>query len=307
MRKLNLHRVGAALALLTLAACARSPRVTPLPLFPFTLDIDRAEIVSDGVVHRYLHASTERWAIHVLDVDLARCNSVLALKGTDTAAGRIRTSDILARAASEHAIVAGVNADFFSLANGTPVNLLIVNGKQLTPPATRPVFAMDSAGVPHIGFFASGMGKILPFHPREAVGGRPIVVKDSALTLDVDTIGGGAFASARHPRTAVGIAEHGRRLIFVVVDGRQAPYSDGMTLRELGWLMLALGAHDALNLDGGGSTTMLYADSTRDGALRVANWPSDREGERAVGNALGIAAECDGATPRAVRQSVAPR
>jgi exopolysaccharide biosynthesis protein len=58
-----------------------------------------------------------------------------------------------------------------------------------------------------------------------------------------------------------------------------------MTLRELADLMRALGARDAINLDGGGSTTMV-ADSA--GVLRIVNRPSDAAGERPVGNALAI-------------------
>ena len=81
-------------------------------------------------------------------------------------------------------------------------------------------------------------------------------------------------------------------MILVVVDGRQKPYSDGMTLRELANLMLALGARDALNLDGGGSSTMVYADPDSGGKLRVANRPSDKEGERAIGDALAIVRGC---------------
>ena len=128
-----------------------------------------------------------------------------------------------------------------------------------------------------------------PFMPREAVGGRPALVRDSLVLPEVDSVGGPGFATSRHPRTAVGIASDGRRLIFVVVDGRQKPYSDGMTLRELANLMLALGARDAINLDGGGSSTLVVATA---GGLRVANRPSDAAGERAVGNALGVVRGC---------------
>jgi exopolysaccharide biosynthesis protein len=67
------------------------------------------------------------------------------------------------------------------------------------------------------------------------------------------------------------------------VDGRQAPYSDGMTLAELAALMRRLGATDALNLDGGGSTTMVVQG-------RIVNRPSDQEGERHVGDALAVIA-----------------
>ena len=95
----------------------------------------------------------------------------------------------------------------------------------------------------------------------------------------------------RHPRTAVGIAANGKRVILVVVDGRRAGYSDGMTLRELAGLMMSLGARDALNLDGGGSTTMAVTNPET-GALEVVNRPSDATGERTVGDALGIINRC---------------
>jgi hypothetical protein len=131
-----------------------------------------------------------------------------------------------------------------------------------------------------------------PFHPMEALGGRPLLLRDGAIVAGIDSAGGAAFAAARHPRTAVGIARDGRRLLLVVVDGRQKPYSDGVTLRELADIMRALGARDAINLDGGGSTTMVYADTRSAGTLRIANRPSDASGERPVANALAIVQGC---------------
>jgi exopolysaccharide biosynthesis protein len=88
----------------------------------------------------------------------------------------------------------------------------------------------------------------------------------------------GSFATTRHPRTALGWREDGT-LLLVVVDGRQPGYSEGMSLFELTELFRALSAVEALNLDGGGSTTLVVAGA-------VANRPSDREGERAVANAV---------------------
>jgi hypothetical protein len=133
---------------------------------------------------------------------------------------------------------------------------------------------------------------IRPFHPMEAIGGRPLLLRDSTIVAGIDSAGGAAFAAARHPRTAVGLARDGRRLLLVVVDGRQKPYSDGMTLRELADVMRTLGARDAINLDGGGSTTMVYADTGNAGTLRIANRPSDAAGERAVANALAVVHAC---------------
>jgi exopolysaccharide biosynthesis protein len=130
-----------------------------------------------------------------------------------------------------------------------------------------------------------------PFHPREAVGGRPVLVRGSVIVSDVDTKGQPGFATGRHPRTAVGIAQQGKRLLLVAVDGRKAPYSDGMTLRELATLMLALGAPEAIDLDGGGSTAKVVSDSGAPG-VRVVNRPSDPTGERGVGNALAVVRTC---------------
>ena len=77
---------------------------------------------------------------------------------------------------------------------------------------------------------------------------------------------------ARHPRTAAGLTRDRRELILVVVDGRQPGWSIGMTLPELGALMLRLGAHTAINLDGGGSSSFLYRPAH---GAAVTNRPSD--------------------------------
>ena len=89
--------------------------------------------------------------------------------------------------------------------------------------------------------------------------------------------------SEMHPRTAVGVDRDTKELIILVVDGRQS-FSRGYTMVELGKMMLRLGAEDALNLDGGGSTTLA---AVRDGALRVINSPSDGV-QRAVPNGLEV-------------------
>lgn len=127
-------------------------------------------------------------------------------------------------------------------------------------------------------------------HLRNVVGGWPIIVRDSTVTRAADSAGAN-FAPVRHPRTAVGLARGGRELILVVVDGRQKPYSDGMTLRELAELYRSLGASQVLNLDGGGSSTFVLADSAAPNGLRIMNRPSDKV-ERAVGNALAVVRGC---------------
>lgn len=113
----------------------------------------------------------------------------------------------------------------------------------------------------------------------EAVGGFPLLVRAGRDVLAEQTGIIESFGPRRHPRTAIGWDD--ARLLFVVVDGRQPPWSDGMTLAELAQLFMELGVTDAINLDGGGSTAMLVRG-------QLVNRPSDVEGERAVGNALSL-------------------
>jgi exopolysaccharide biosynthesis protein len=81
----------------------------------------------------------------------------------------------------------------------------------------------------------------------------------------------------RHPRTAVAKLRDGK-FLMITVDGRSES-SGGISLYDLAKLLLELGAIDAMNLDGGGSTTM-YLEG------KVVNQPSDKEGERKVSDAI---------------------
>jgi hypothetical protein len=377
-----------------LAACGRAaPGRAPetAPPAPFPADTFRTEVLGPGVTHRFIYVRRGPWAINVLDVDLGRCLSAVAVKGAPGAVGRERTSRLLQSLGRTQDVVGGVNADFFSLVapQGVPTGLLVSAGRVITGPAAQPVLAFDSRGAPHIvtltvrgravigtqqftitgwnhavmdgvalfdanwndvtdtassaveivlagrnpsrvvgidtakagvripadgfvlvagrnaaapvraAFLSLRSGDVVradvalePMQPREAVGGRPLLVRDSLVPDVVDTEGQPGFATGRHPRTAAGISRNGGHLILTVVDGRQMPYSDGMTLRELANLMLALGARDAINLDGGGSTTLVHVPRDSAGTLRVANRPSDTAGERAVGDALAIVRTC---------------
>ena len=124
--------------------------------------------------------------------------------------------------------------------------------------------------------------EVLPpaiFNYEDHTNGVSMLVKDGAKSLTWEAERAPkSFAEARHPRTAVAKLKD-RRVLFVTVDGRQPGVSVGMTLPELADYLLTVGAVDAINLDGGGSTTMVL-----DG--RVVNTPSDPNGERKVGDAI---------------------
>lgn len=118
---------------------------------------------------------------------------------------------------------------------------------------------------------------------RTVVGGWPRIVEAGRnVALAADSVEGTVprFSRARHPRSALGISRDSATLYVVAVDGRQQA-SVGMTLEELADAMIALGAYEAMNLDGGGSTALVVRDS-------IVNTPSDTSGERPVGNVVAI-------------------
>ncbi|MEV4176526.1 phosphodiester glycosidase family protein [Nonomuraea sp. NPDC049709] len=85
------------------------------------------------------------------------------------------------------------------------------------------------------------------------------------------------WAVRANPRSAIGMDDRGR-LMLVVVDGRQDGYSEGLGIAQTAELMKLLGAREAMNLDGGGSSVMVTS------AAGIVNRPSDATGQRSLGN-----------------------
>jgi hypothetical protein len=97
----------------------------------------------------------------------------------------------------------------------------------------------------------------------QSVAGNPVILRDGEKAFSNHGI-----ARGHHPRTVIGWTNSGQ-VLLVTFDGRQGRHALGMTLTEVARFMRAIGAVDALNLDGGGSTTFVIGG-------RVANRPSDR-------------------------------
>ncbi|WP_407341353.1 phosphodiester glycosidase family protein [Pengzhenrongella phosphoraccumulans] len=141
-------------------------------------------------------------------------------------------------------------------------------------------------GVAALAGFEIGEHVEVTYGPRSdageiavALGGNKVLARDGVV-LDVDDV-------ALHPRTAAGFSADGRRMWLLTVDGRQVD-SRGLTELELGQMMVDLGADDVLNLDGGGSSTMLAREPGQ-AAPEVVNKPSDG-GQRLTPNGLGLLA-----------------
>jgi exopolysaccharide biosynthesis protein len=133
-------------------------------------------------------------------------------------------------------------------------------------------------------------GRAVPLTGKTGiVSAGPILVRDGRPSIDAATEGvvdpadlsfGYAWAEQRQPRTLAGTDSRGW-LLLVTIDGREPGISEGATLQEAAELMRGLGAVNALNLDGGGSTAMAV-----NGA--VVNKPSDATGERPVGDTVQV-------------------
>ena len=111
------------------------------------------------------------------------------------------------------------------------------------------------------------------------LGGGPQLIKGGKVAItDKEEKMAPRFATDNHPRTAMAKLASGK-LLLVTVDGRQPGVSMGMTLEMLAELLLEFGAVEGMNLDGGGSTTMVIHN-------KVVNRPSDQTGERPVSDAI---------------------
>jgi len=115
----------------------------------------------------------------------------------------------------------------------------------------------------------------------EVIAGNIVLVKDGVVVPRQSKI--------VNPRTAVGLAHNGRKLVILVVDGRQPGVSVGMSDADMGKELLRLGCRQAINLDGGGSTVMAMRDPVTD-KIRILNHPSDGH-ERPVADVLGISVD----------------
>ncbi len=185
-------------------------------------------------------------------------------------------------AAGEQGVEVTVSADGTVTAVGQPT------GGQL-PDGTRAVVARPGAAADALAALRPGDHVDLAYGLREdagevavAIGGGP---EDPLLEDGEVTSATGDHVELRHPRTAVGFDESGTRAYFVVVDGRQT-HSTGLNLYDLGELMAQLGADDAINLDGGGSSEMV-ARMPGDINNTILNSPSDGY-ERSDANGLGL-------------------
>jgi exopolysaccharide biosynthesis protein len=305
-----MHRILVLTALLTLATFARAEFPTSQPYH--------------GVTYSHVAIDDPKLpqSIYIITVDLRDPNVKVRLspggEDPDGSAGEWQTTLMTVRdvAKREHFDVA-VNASFFEItrpkgageiAEETSEKAAAASGKA-TPAPTAPTtnvgyragvwsksvgwsmtdgklwspernagfatFWIDSRGHGHMGD-----PKNVPPDAKQLVQGNVWLVRDGKA---VEPKGN---AKVRHPRTVLGLDASGTKLTILTVDGRRPGVAMGMNGPEMAEQMIRLGCKNAINLDGGGSTTLVMRDPESD-QIKVINQPSDKR-ERPVANVIGV-------------------
>lgn len=243
--------------------------------------------------------------LFVFDVDLQRGASLVAMAADDDDASIRPTDDELTRtqivreqlaalqeSRPELTVMGGVNGDFFfggvsgearnNLLHGIMYRRGVCLKDTFDGGAACTVFALLEDGTArcltqaqYAGFDKSSI--------REAIGGRQHLLSEGEPVSTDTTL---------EPRTAVGVSRDGRRVTILVVDGRRDSYSVGASYAILSSMFRAFDVWDAVNLDGGGSSTFAVrrsdAGSASQEMFETRNRPTDTAGDRAVVNGLAI-------------------
>ena len=253
----------------------------------------------DGV--RYEHKVRQEprpLHIHVLEMDLATSNLTFAAIPGDDPDG-----DGPAEVALEHprelakraGAIAAINTAAwamltdpatgkkpgYSIGKAADVSGWVAQSGRLISPPQSGYWSvwLDSSNQLKMGMIASEKELLEKgIQAKWAVSGFRGILKDAKVLVEPSEV--------RHPRTAVGLSQDSKKFVWIVVDGRQKGYREGVSEEELANLLLESGCSEGINLDGGGSSSMWILNNKSE--LAVANRPSDPTGIRPVPVVLGL-------------------
>lgn len=238
--------------------------------------------------HTYSQPRPLRVWVATLDLTCPNVELVLTGPAQVEPPHHVRTETTYEFAKREGTLLA-VNACIFGPNEGrsgmpaTIEGLLLSRGRLVAPPKPgMPMLLFDARNQPHRLPGDATAEQIARFH--HGLAGFQYVLEDGVNRFDQQP------ATPLHPRTALGLAPDRKTLFVLVVDGRQPGFSEGVSERELAELGRSIGCGDVLNLDGGGSTTLVTFDSARR-EQRVANQPVGLKLPgtlRPVGGSLGV-------------------
>jgi hypothetical protein len=217
----------------------------------------------------------------------------VSLEVTGHSGPLMTTAETISQFAARTGVRAAINANFFApCCNATAepktvIGLLVSHGQVVSPLTSDPT---QSEAV-----LAVTRTKRAYIRNATQISPQDLKLIDSAVSGSAILVQNGQDISAQspnegdplnpNPRTLAGLSHDGRFLYFVVIDGRVTGYSAGTTNAQSAQLMLAIGATDAINLDGGGSTELVRADQI--GTPFIVNTPSGGA-ERFDASAIGV-------------------
>lgn len=235
-------------------------------------------------------AATHHAVMYVMRVDLHAHG--ISIVGTPHAGSKATISETVSTFARERHVQVAINGSFFfpcCAAVSEPKGvrgLMITDGNVVAPPSSKAAArGVDTT----LLVTRNNKARIERVTPRTEIDTDDFY---TAIT-GVGLVANGRVvtslpkypANAANPRTAVGLSSNNRFLYLVTIDGRSPGYSMGTTLKETAEVMRDLGAANAVNFDGGGSTTMVMQNAA--GKIAVVNRPSGKR-ERYDANALGV-------------------
>ncbi|MCL6458600.1 MAG: phosphodiester glycosidase family protein [Gorillibacterium sp.] len=188
------------------------------------------------------------------------------------------------RIAADNSAILAINGDYYGFRKD---GVIIRNGVLYRDDPTRTALALlqngtlesfDENSLTSASLLAEGVTNTLSFGPVLVKNGEVI---DDFENVSIDTNLGNRSIQGLNPRTGIGMIAP-NHFLFIVVDGRMKNYSKGMTLSEFAQVFADLGATEAYNLDGGGSSTMYFMG-------KVVNNPLGKGNERGVSDILYVA------------------
>ncbi|MGM9642823.1 MAG: leucine-rich repeat protein [Eubacteriales bacterium] len=183
--------------------------------------------------------------------------------------------------------VAGVNGSFYNMTTGQPMGITYIDGVSFGTSNYDNFFAVLKDGKTVVIDYANNIGNYVDENGEstiwQAIAGSQWLVRDGE---DVTANATGSYNTDRHSRTCIGITADGK-VVTMMLDGRQEPFSCGGTMHELAQIMLEQGCVAAINLDGGGSATYAARQAGSD-SVEVINRPSDGS-ERSISAGIIIA------------------
>lgn len=263
--------------------------------------INQERTLFQGIVYkRDIRVSPRPLTIHIVTIDLTAPGiKVQVTPGTPTTSKEEIPTEINALTTSEFLkkfqLQLAINASFFyPFREVTPWDYFPHSGNRANVVgeaiANGSNYSQVDKSFPALCFNANNRAQILkkgecPKGTTQGLAGNQLLIADGTVNLNKSLI---SDQNKPYPRTAVAIDKQGKKLWLIAVDGKQPLYSEGVTAAELTQIILDLGADQALNLDGGGSTTLVAATDKQPNLLNAPIHTKLPMRERPIANHLGF-------------------